>query len=111
MGTGKITAAMTLEGALEGATDRDAFDVFVTHGLVPTLRPGQTVITVIWDNLSVHQSAKAIAAIEAAGCRVVFLPPYSPDVAPIEPAFGTLKTVLRRCGGPGREPGRPSTTP
>ena len=86
-----ITTAMTLEGAM----DRDAFDVFVTHGLVPTLRPGQTVI---WDNLSVHQSAKAIAAIEAAGCQVVFLPPYSPDFAPIEQAFGKLKTFLRRAG-------------
>jgi len=62
---------------------------------VPALRSGQTVI---WDNLSVHKSAQAIAAIAAAGCRVVFLPPYSPDFAPIEQAFGKLKTSLRRAG-------------
>jgi hypothetical protein len=85
-----LIAAMSPTGiiavmSLEGAMDRDAFDVFVVQGLVPELRPGQTVI---WDHLSVHQSAVAIARIEAAGCGVVFLPPYSPDVAPIEQAFG-----------------------
>ncbi len=91
-----IVTAMTLEGAM----DRDAFDVFVVEGLVPELCPGQTVI---WDNLSVHKSAKAIAAIEAVGCGVVFLPPYSPDFAPIEQAFGKLKTFLRRAGARSRE--------
>jgi len=95
-----ITAGITAAMSLEGAMDRDAFDVFVGQGLVPTLRPGQTVI---WDNLSVHKSAKAIAQIEAAGCGVVFLPPDSPDFAPIEPAFGTLKTYLRRAGARTRE--------
>lgn len=91
-----VLTAMTLPGAM----DRDAFDVFVDRLLVPALRPGQTVI---WDNLSVHKSAKAIAAIEAAGCQVVFLPPYSPDFAPIEQAFGKLKTFLRRAGARSRE--------
>jgi transposase len=84
-----IIAAMTLEGA----ADRDAFEVFVAQVLVPTLGPGQTVI---WDNLSVHKSADARQLIEAAGCRLVFLPPYSPDFAPIEQAFSKLKTFLRR---------------
>ncbi len=84
-----IMAAMTVEGAV----DRAAFDVFVAQVLVPSLRPGQTVI---WDNLSVHKSARAQQLIEAAGCQVVFLPPYSPDFAPIEQAFSKLKTVLRR---------------
>ncbi len=84
-----ITAALTLEGA----ADRDAFDVFVAQVLVPSLRPGQLVI---WDNLSVHKSALARQLIEAAGCQVRFLPPYSPDFAPIEQAFSKLKTVLRR---------------
>ncbi len=84
-----ITAAMTLEGAM----DRAAFEVFVAHVLVPTLTPGQTVI---WDNLSVHKSATAQQLIEAVGCQVVFLPPYSPDFAPIELAFSKLKTMLRR---------------
>jgi transposase len=84
-----ITAAMTVEGAM----DRDAFDVFVAQMLVPSLRPGQTVI---WDNLSVHKSATAQSLIAARGCRVLFLPPYSPDFAPVELAFSKIKTVLRR---------------
>lgn len=78
---------------LEGAIDRVAFDQFVTALLVPTLRPGQTVIC---DNLSVHKSQVAQAAIEAAGCQLVFLPPYSPDFNPIEQAFSKLKHLLRR---------------
>lgn len=84
-----ITAAMTLQGAM----DRDAFEVFVAQVLVPSLSPGQTVI---WDNLSVHKSATAQHLIEATGCQVRFLPPYSPDFAPIEHAFSKLKTFLRR---------------
>lgn len=84
-----ITAAMTLEGA----ADRDAFEVFVAQVLVPSLIPGQTVI---WDNLSVHKSAVAQHLIETAGCRVLFLPPSSPDFAPIEQAFSKLKAFLRR---------------
>lgn len=86
-----ITAAMTLEGA----ADRDAFDVFVERVLVPTLHAGEVVI---WDNLSVHKSAVAQRLIEAAGCQIRFLPPYSPDFAPIELAFSKLKTFLRRVG-------------
>jgi len=85
-----ITAALTVEGAV----DRKVFDAFVAQVLVPTRRPGQTVV---WDNLSVHKSARAQKLIEAAGCHVEFLPPYSPDVAPIEQAFSKLKTFLRRA--------------
>jgi transposase len=84
-----ISAAMTLEGA----ADRDAFEVFVAQVLAPSLTPGQVVI---WDNLSVHKSATAQHLIAHAGCQVVFLPPYSPDFAPIELAFSKLKTFLRR---------------
>ena len=91
-----VTAAMTLEGA----RDRAAFDVFVAEVLVPTVRPGQVVV---WDNLSVHTSALAPRLIEAAGCRVVFLPPSSPDFAPVEQAFGTLKTFLLRTGPRSRD--------
>jgi len=91
-----VTAAMSLEGAM----DRAAFDVFVAQALVSTLRPGQVVV---WDNLSVHKSTLAQRLIEAAGCRVVFLPPYSADFAPIEQAFGKLKTFLRRVGPRSRE--------
>ena len=61
--------------------------------LIPSLRPGQTVVL---DNLSVHKSAKARQLIETAGCHLVFLPTYSPDFNPIEQAFAKLKQRLRR---------------
>ena len=92
-------AALTPAGigpsvVIEGAVDRDAFDAFVTQLLVPELRPGRGVVL---DNRSVHKSAAARAAIEAAGCRVVFLPTYSPDFNPIEQAFAKAKQDLRRA--------------
>jgi hypothetical protein len=75
-----------------GALDRTAFDTFVAEALVPTLQPGDVVVL---DNLSVHKSAFAQAAIETAGARMVFLPAYSPDFNPIELAFAKLKGLLR----------------
>lgn len=80
---------------VEGAVDGAAFVRFVEELLVPRLRPGQVVV---WDNLSVHKSTTARAAIEAAGARVVFLPSYSPDFNPIEHAFAKTKQALRRIG-------------
>jgi len=77
-----------------GALDRRAFEQFVEEVLVPTLQPGQTVVL---DNLSVHKSARARQVIAAAGCRLVFLPTYSPDVNPIEQAFAKLKGLLRKA--------------
>ncbi len=79
--------------SLNYPVSRAAFDIFAAQVLAPSLIPGQTVI---WDNLSVHKSATAQRLIEAAGGQVRFLPPYSPDFAPIEQAFSKLKTVLRR---------------
>ena len=58
------------------------------------LRPGQTVVL---DNLSAHRDARVRAMIEAAGCTLVFLPPYSPDLNPIEQVFAKLKAMLRRA--------------
>jgi transposase len=78
--------------AIEGATTRPVFDAFVEEFLVPLLRPGQTVVL---DNLAVHKSPKAQALVEAAGCQLRFLPPYSPDFNPIEPVFAKVKTALR----------------
>lgn len=63
--------------------------------LLPTLRPGDVVVL---DNLSVHKSRVAQAAIEAVGARLIFLPAYSPDVNPIEQAFAKLKQGLRAIG-------------
>lgn len=86
-----LTAAMTLPGAL--ATS--AFLVYLREILCPTLRPGQTVIL---DNLSVHKAAEAEELLTTAGCRLLFLPPYSPDFSPIELAFSQLKAFLRSVG-------------
>ncbi|MEZ4495417.1 MAG: IS630 family transposase [Thermomicrobiales bacterium] len=68
-------------------------DAFVDQFLVPTLRPGQTVIL---DNLSVHKSAHAKQAIEAAGCHLLPLPRYSPDFNPIEQAYAKFKQLVRK---------------
>ena len=67
-----------------GAVDRAAFDAFVEHLLVPSLRAGQIVVL---DNLSVHKSPDARRRVKAAGCRLVFLPTSSPEFNPIERAF------------------------
>jgi transposase len=91
-----VTAAMTLEGA----ADRDAFDVCVARVLAPTLAPGQCVV---WDNLSVHTGAAAARLLAERGCRLLYLPPYSPDLAPIEHAFGKLRGALRRAGARNRD--------
>ena len=77
-----------------GAVDRAAFDAFVERLLVPSLRPGQVVVL---DNLSVHKSPAARRLVAAAGCRLVFLPTYSPDFNPIEAAFAKCKQALRRA--------------
>jgi transposase len=84
-------AAMTIEGAVDGAV----FQVYVRDFLAPQLRPGQVVIM---DNLSVHKSTRVRQLIEAQGCTLLFVPAYSPDLTPIELAFSKLKTFLRRVG-------------
>lgn len=78
--------------ATDGRPGSGAFDAFVTRVLVPTLHRGDIVVL---DNLSVHKSAVAQRATEAAGASLLFLPAYSPDFTPIEQAFATLKQHLR----------------
>jgi transposase len=95
-----LLAALGIEGlraemTLPGAVNREAFAVYVREVLVPVLLPGQVVIL---DNLSAHKGAAVRALIEAAGCRLLFLPPYSPDFAPIEQAFAKIKEALRAAG-------------
>jgi len=87
---GGLTAPLVIDGALNG----DLFVAYVEQQLVPTLRPGDVVIL---DNLSSHKRAAARAAIEAAGASVRFLPPYSPDLNPIEQVFAKLKALLRQA--------------
>ena len=83
-----FTAAM----AYPGATDAPAFRAYVECSLVPTLRPGDVVIL---DRLQAHRAAGVREAIEAAGARLLPLPPYSPDYSPIEPAWSKVKGYLR----------------
>lgn len=94
-----LLAALTPDGigpspVVTGAGARPVFEAFVAEFLVPSLRPGQVVT---WDNLSGHKGERARALVEAAGCHLRFLPPYSPDFNPSEPAFAALKADLRRA--------------
>ncbi|MEA2515207.1 MAG: hypothetical protein QOJ59_4696, partial [Thermomicrobiales bacterium] len=82
-----VAAAMAVEGAADGR----ACDADLREALVPTLRPGQVVVL---DNLGVHRGARVRKPVEAAGCRLLFLPAYSPDVDPIELAFAKIKERL-----------------
>lgn len=85
-----MTAPMVLDGAMDGA----AFDLYVKQVLVPTLRPGDIVVM---DNLPAHKRAQVRIALEAAGAQLMYLPPYSPDLNPIEMAFAKLKAALRKA--------------
>lgn len=83
---------LTAPGVFDGPIDAVSFLAYVEQVLVPTLRSGDVVIL---DNLAVHKQPEVRAAIEAAGARLRFLPPYSPDFNPIELVFAKLKAFLR----------------
>ena len=85
-----ITAPMVLDGSMDG----EAFLVYVRECLCPTLNLGDIVIA---DNLSSHKVAGVRDAIEATGATLRYLPPYSPDLNPIEKLFSKLKTLLRKA--------------
>ena len=91
---GLTTRGLIAPWVLDGAINQDAFEAYVARVLVPELRPGDIVIL---DNLSSHKGPKVRALIEAAGASLVFLPPYSPDLNPIEMAFARLKALLRKA--------------
>jgi transposase len=80
---------------VDGAINRDVFDAFVERVLVPELVPGDVVVL---DNPSSHKSEHAQRLIESRGARPVFLPPYSPDLNPIEMVFAKVKQLLRSLG-------------
>jgi transposase len=95
-----LIASMTTEGMgpamlLEGASETAAFTVYIRDCLCPSLKTGQTVLM---DNLSSHKAPAIREYIEAAQCQLLFLPTYSPDFSPIEPAFAKLKEYLRAVG-------------
>lgn len=85
---GGIRCSMLLDGAVNAL----AFQAFVQHVLTPTLRPNDLVVL---DNLSSHKAPRVAELIRAAGGDVVYLPPYSPDLNPIELAFSKVKQSLR----------------
>ena len=78
--------------AIDGATSAEVFREYVRQVLVPTLRPGDLVVL---DNLSAHKDRKAIQLIQSVGAAVRFLPPYSPDLNPIEKMWSKIKEFLR----------------
>lgn len=88
IGLGGVVASLTYEGA----TDSEAFATFVEQVLGPQLRSGDVVFM---DNLSAHKTVRAREAIETRGATMVLLPPYSPDLNPIEKAWSKVKSCLR----------------
>ena len=87
--------SLTAPWMITGAINRTLFETYVETQLAPTLRPGDVVIL---DNLSSYKSEKAKAILKQRGAWFLFLPPYSPDLNPIEMAFAKLKAHLRRIG-------------
>jgi transposase len=85
-----IIAPLVVDGPMNG----EIFRAWVEQHLVPLLRPGDTVIM---DNLPAHKVEGIEALIEAVGARLIYLPPYSPDLNPIEQAFAKLKALLRKA--------------
>jgi transposase len=96
LGLQGIEAVMTVEGA----TDPDVFLAYLTHVLAPTLRPGDIIVM---DNLRAHKVYGVQQAIEGRGARLLYLPPYSPDLSPIEQGWSKLKTSLRAAKARTRE--------
>jgi len=97
--TTTMVSSVRLDGStapmvIEGPTDADVFEAYVQQVLLPTLGPGDIVVM---DNLSPHKTSAVAEAIEAAGAEVWFLPPYSPDLNPIEKMWSKIKAFLRKA--------------
>jgi transposase len=100
-----LLSSMSLEGmgpsmAIEGSTNKEVFEAYVEYFLAPTLREGQVVVM---DNLSAHKGERVRKLIEDRGCELLYLPPYSPDLNPIEEAFSKVKRSLRVSGARTKE--------
>lgn len=94
-----LLASMDHEGmgpsmAVVGSTTKAVFETYVERVLAPSLRPGRVVVM---DNLGAHRGGRVRELVEARGCSLLFLPPYSPDFSPIEEAFSKIKALLRRA--------------
>jgi transposase len=86
--------------AVEGATTSRVFETYVERLLAPALRPGQVVVM---DNLGAHRPKRIRELIKARGCELLYLPPYSPDLNPIEEALSKVKHILRKAGARTKE--------
>src|SRR3712207_3888831 len=100
-----LLSSMSVEGmgpslTVEGATTSVVFEAYVEQVLVPTLRSGQVVVM---DNLSAHKGERVKELIEQRGCKLVYLPSYSPDLNPIEEAFSKIKRLVRKAQARTRE--------
>ena len=101
-----LLASMSVEGtgaalAVEGSTTATVFEAYIGEVLAPTLRAGQIVVV---DNLSAHKGSRIREQLlEERGCELLYLPPYSPDLNPIEEAFSKIKGILRKVGARSRE--------
>jgi transposase len=96
LGVHGLHAAMTVDGA----TDTDVFRTYVKQVLRPTLRPGGSVVM---DNLRAHEAVGVQHALARRGARRLYLPPYSPDLSPIESCWSKVKTALRKAKARTRE--------
>jgi transposase len=87
---GGLGAAMAIDGSMNG----DLFVAYVEQVLLPTLQAGDVVVL---DNLPAHKRVEARELLKGAGCALIFLPAYSPDLNPIEMAYSKLKALLRKA--------------
>jgi len=95
--TTTMISSVRLDGStacmvVDGATNKEVFQAYVQHILLPTLKPGDIVIL---DNLSAHKNQETRDLIESVGAELWFLPPYSPDLNPIEKMWSKIKSILR----------------
>jgi transposase len=100
-----VLASMSVEGmgpslVVEGATTARVFETYIEQVLVPSLSRGQVVVM---DNLSAHKGKRVRELIEGRSCELMYLPPYSPDLNPIEEAFSKLKCLIRKAEARSRE--------
>ena len=103
--TTTLIGALGIDGVrcstvVDGPVNGDIFRAFIDQVLCPVLRTGDIVVM---DNLSSHKSPQVRRSIEAAGATLIYLPPYSPDYSPIEPAFSKIKQLLRGLAARTRE--------
>jgi len=95
-----LLSSISLEGmgpsmAMEGSTTKEVFETYIEHFLAPALKSGQIVVM---DNLSAYKVERVRKLIEDRGCKLLYLPPYSPDLNPLEEAFSKIKRLLRMIG-------------